>query len=475
MINFYNLPETVRIIINMLTVISAGFAGLVLVLHQYRFKHGFTYWMNSAAAFLALCQTVINAALIAQVYLNVSEGFVVASEHIIARYVVFAAVTAVFIVLLIKRKPFLSGVVVAASFLTLPVMETWTGNAFPIAFSASLVILLVSGVWLTVKIRRELTTSISSLSVKQAMDSLDSAVLFYRKNGHILMQNSKMQELMLQCAGRVLYNGKMCLETVIIPNSQSNGNGSYLYRFPDSVWLFTVSEIKAGKKTVTRITGTDVTEQDRAAVLLKERHDELEAKRERLKDLVENIEETCRSENLLRIKTELHDAHNQKLTTLLQVLRHGELPENESFDTLSESVLRGIKEPKTAPADPKIMLDTLVNQYSRKGVKIGLTGDLPAPRDFALTFVQILQEAAANAVLHGYANEITVCFMAGGGKHTMRVTDNGTRFPVKIKEGSGIAGMRRCVETFGGKLSIDVSPHITLTAVIPCKEGEENG
>ncbi|MCL1974816.1 MAG: hypothetical protein FWG61_01480, partial [Firmicutes bacterium] len=197
MLNFYTFPEAVRIMFSVLTIINAGFAALVFILHQYRLNRGTSYWLNSAAAFLVICQALIYAALIAQVQYNITDGFIVVSGYIIARYVVFAAIAAIFLFLYnIKEKSLLPGIVLAASFLTLPFMETWTGSFFPVVFSSALAILLVSGVWHTVKIRGELATSISGLSIKEAMDSLDTAILFYKKNGHILMLNGKMQELM---------------------------------------------------------------------------------------------------------------------------------------------------------------------------------------------------------------------------------------------------------------------------------------
>jgi signal transduction histidine kinase len=391
---------------------------------------------------------------------------------------VFIAATAIFIFILIKnittlaKKAPLPGIVAAASFLTLPVMEAWTGRVFPAAYSVSLMILLVSSIWLTVKISGELMASISKMSVKQAMDSLDTAVLFYKKSGHILMQNDKMQELMLKTAGRVFFNGKLYLETVIAPNAEQTDTNSYLYKLPDSEWLFSVRRIRAGRIAVTQLTATDVTEQNRENLLLREKHRELEQRQKQLKAFVKNTEESCRMENLLRIRTELHDTHNAKLTTLLQYLRYGQLPENESFDALSVSVLRGIKEPEAVPADPKAMLDDIVGHYGRTGVTITLTGNMPPDQDTALALAHILQEAAANAGTHGYANEVCAD-RACDGRHTvMRVTDNSPLPLYEITEGSGIAGMRHRAEKLGGSLGIDTSPRFTLTVNIPKKRGE---
>jgi len=342
-------------------------------------------------------------------------------------------------------------------------MEVWTSHSFPVFFSASLLILLVSGVWLAVKVYGELVTSISNLSVKQAMDSLSNAVLFYGKSGHILLLNSKMQELMLETAGRVIYNGKLYLETVVAVSAEHRDADSYLLRLSDSVWLFTVCKIALGRKTVTRIIASDVTEQDKATLLLMAMHNELELRREKLKALVESIESTCRSEELLRVKTVIHDEQNKKMIPLLQYLRYKELPDSETFDSLRAEILRGMqKSGDDNKTDPKVMLDAIINQYFRMGVKICLVGSLPPEREISEALMQILLESVANAVRHGYAREVDAVITDDSRLVTMQVTDNSTLPPREIIEGSGIAGMRRRAERLGGSLEIFTVPRITL-------------
>ena len=482
MLSFYGFPESVRVAFSMLTVLGAGTAALVLVLHQYRLKRGFNYWLESSLAFLVLCQTVVNAALVAWVQYNVAEGFFTQGGYTVSRYAIFTAVTTVATLLFIRRikhshkKALIPCIAAAASFMTLPFMETWTNRLFPVFFSSALLLLLISGVVITVKIYGELMTSISSLSIKQAMDSLADAVLFYGKSGHILMQNEKMQELMVATAGRVFYNGRTYLETVVIQDAEYRNEDSYLYRIGangrhgDSVWLFSVSKITLSKKNVTRIIATDVTEQDKAAILLRNMHDELEQRRERLGALVKSIEKICRAEELLRVKNEIHDEQNKRMIPLLQYLRYNELPDGVTFNSLSADILRSIRKTgENAPVDPKAMLDAVLNQYSRMGVEIYIDGAFPPKQEISAAFVQILIEAAANAVRHGYANVINMTMMDDGCCVTMQITDNSPLPPREIKEGSGIAGMRRHAEKLGGSLEIFTIPRFTLTAIIPMR------
>ena len=518
MLYFYTFPEAVRVVYNLFTLLSLVVSALVLFLHQYRFRRGLDYWLGGAMSLLVLCQTLLNVMLVTCVQFNIRNGFVVPSVYIPYRYAVFAVMAAVSAFTLIrnclrvyyKKKPPLSVitptllpvVATAASFLTLPIMETWTGNAFPAVFTAALLILLAGSIWQAVKIRGVLTESISGLSVKQAMDSLDTAVLFCRKNGHILMQNSKMDELMLKTAGRVFFNGNLFLDRmrnegsgtksvefgawsvelrarsevgmrdefiVRIPISRSETSNSTLHspNSSESAWLFTVRETKAGLRPVIQITAADVTEQNRENLVLQETRRELEERQKQLTALVKDIEEICRARELLRVKTGIHDKQNEKLTALLQFIRSGQLPDSESFAAMKAGVLSSLRE--TGPADPYAMLDAIVDQYGRQGVKIGLDGNLPPEQDVASALVQILQETAANAVIHGYASGITAEISCDNDAVIMRVANNGAPPPKEIREGSGIAGMRRRAETFGGCLSICASPSFALSVTIPLR------
>jgi signal transduction histidine kinase len=288
------------------------------------------------------------------------------------------------------------------------------------------------------------------------------------------MQNSIMQELMQKTAGRVFFNGKLYLNTVVVPNAEHRDEDNYLYKLPDGEWLFTVRKIRTGNRYVTQLTAADVTEQNRENLVLRQKHKELENQHEQLKILVRNIEKTCRGRELLRIKAGIHDKQNEKLTSLLQYIRYEQLPDGESFATIKESVLNSLAKTGTETADPKPMLEAMINQYGSVDVKIKLTGDLPPEQDIAIAFVQILQEAVANAVTHGYANEVYGEITGDSTCAVMRVTDNSPFQKEEIREGSGIAGMRRCSETLGGGLTIETTPRFALSVSIPKTKGESN-
>ena len=475
MLNFYSMPDTVRIIFSVFAAFCVMASVLCLILHGFRFRRGLLYRHENALFVLALFQSLILTALIAQLRPNIEDGFAVPSDYIFIRYAVFAAIIIISVYPCIKGKFVFPGLAVLSSLLTLPVTETWTDGFFPVAYTAALVIQFCGGVWFAAAFYKELKTSISGLSIKQAMDSLNTAVLFYKKNGHILLQNEKMQELMVKTAGRVLYNGKVYLEATVIPNSEHTLSGTYLYRFSDSAWLFTVKKIMLGKTPVTQLTAADVTEHHRVNLLLQDKQTELNEQQEQLKDLVENIGEIRRSEELLRVKAEFHDAHNQKLTALLRYLREGQWPPDDILTAAGASLVQSIKkesESGETPDNPQTELDALIGGYKRIGVNIIIDGTLPSDENISFVLLFILREAAANAIIHGYANEVTAAIKKENDAFVMRVTDNSMLTPKVKREGNGITDMRRRLAAFGGKLDIEAKERFVLTVKIPQKEGE---
>jgi signal transduction histidine kinase len=474
MSEFYLLPTVMRIVLSILSILCVMASALMFILLRYRFARGLTQLMESALALLVLFQATINTALCARAQLNIYEGFITHSGYTALRYAVFAAIAVLFIFFCAKKKPFIPGTALIASFLTLPVTEAWAGSLFPAAFTLSLLILFAGEVWMSSVTRRELYSSISGLSVKQAMDSLNTAIMFYRKNGHILLMNDKMRELMVKTAGSVMYNGKLFIETEIAPkcgHTAAAHSGSYLLRMPDSVWKFTESEITPGRTAVTRLTATDVTEQDNANALLLERQRELYNQQAQLKELVENIEKIRRSEELQRIGSEFHNAQNLKLTLLLRYLRQGTWPAG-AFTVCGRGWFDGMIESSGAADDPRTDLDALAKRYRQAGVSIVTRGELPSGTAVARVLIYILREAASNAIIHGYADEVYVKFTDNGETASMNVTDNSELTPGEIREGTGIPDMRRRAAEIGGSLDICAAERFTLNVTVPLKKGE---
>lgn len=473
-VSLHALPEAVRITLTMFAIVSAMSVALLLTLRGYRYDRMPYKLLDAALWLMALVQMLVRISIMSQVQLNTAAGELTAPRPYAAvRYAVFAVIVILFAAHLAIRKPLVPLIVLATAALTLPFMEVWTGAWYPAAFAVSLMITFSLSIGLNVISMRELRSSISGLSAMQAMDSLNTAVLFFKEDGHILLINDRMRELMIRLAGRVLFNGKLFLETFVIPNSvkpgdfgEESGNGLYLHT--DGAWLFSVKRNTLGRSTITQLFATDVTEQYEVNLKLQENQQRLILQQTQLRELVENVEDICRSEELLRLKTALHDEHNQKMTVLLHHLR-AERPIGEDMIPLLEiDQTHGIRDKTSEVVKPGDELTALIGGYEQVGVKITLNNGLPADDDKAFTLIHILREAAANAVIHGYASEIVAEITENDhGGIVMNVADNSSHAPIIEREGTGIADMRRRLALYNGDLTIDTADGFKLTATIP--------
>jgi len=464
MLEFYFMPDDLRVAVIILGTISVISMTLALVLAVHCLHKNRARIFKTVLIFLALCQSFICCALIAQVQYNATAGYIIASDYVISRYILFGIIFIFSTGLTAKgihakEKSFFPPITATvAAALTLPVTEALTGEVFPFLYVAALIIWLISGVKLSFMYTKEVQTKISGLSIKQAIDSLDTAVLVYKKNGQILLLNHAMQELMIKTSGRVFRSGTKYMET------QGDGSVVSIYGHdrtaPPCSWLFSVAEIE---NRIIQVTATDVTEHERANDLLRETRARLERRNVQLRSVIENIEEIRQTEELIRLKSQIHDLMGQKLTVLMTSLRQARWPEDDTLASIAADLLDDIKHADESALDPQVEINTMTRAFEQIGGRIEITGDLPEDKDVALVFAQILREAAVNAVIHGYAHAVYAEITQNGNETKMRITDDNANPPAQITEGSGITDMRRRLNRIGGVLEIKLQPRFMLT------------
>lgn len=94
----------------------------------------------------------------------------------------------------------------------------------------------------------------------------------------------------------------------------------------------------------------------------------------------------------------------------------------------------------------------------------------PCRKEFQLTLYRILQEQFRNIVKYAQASTIQVHGYINNETLIMTITDNGVGFDVKkIKSGIRLANIKRRIEIFGGKFTIDASigNGCTLSVEVP--------
>ncbi|MCL2300886.1 MAG: hypothetical protein FWC27_12160 [Firmicutes bacterium] len=330
------------------------------------------------------------------------------------------------------------------------------GRGWLWGFLAAMLFLLARGVWLCLRRCREITTGISALSVKNAIDSLRSGVLFSKPDGYILLSNAQMQRLMTAIAGRVQHNSRDFY--ALLPSD--------VCRLPDgSSWQFTKTEIRIGKKTYVQLTAADITERWALTEQLRRQNGQLAQKSEELKCAIASLRTLSREREAQKVKMRAHDILGQRLSLLLRTVRDAREVDYNLLRGLSQGLLDALKE-DTAPC-AQDFLDRLRQEFDVIGVGIRLEGPLPGDRALGELFADIVREGATNAVRHGLATQVLIQLEHEKDVCHMRITNNGPPPPENIREGEGLGGIRKKVTARGGALRVVTRPRFALEIDIP--------
>ncbi len=341
--------------------------------------------------------------------------------------------------------------------LTLPAAEQ-TGMLFPYLFAAAILFFMIRAILTGWSRYREITTNISALSVKNAMDSLHTGVMFMESNGFIVLCNERMQELMTAITGRVQRNGMRFFDLLRASGDSrvTRFEGHSVCHLEDgSAWMFKRSELRLKRKSYLQLTATDITERWRLTEQLKKQNEALALRKKELDDAIAGLHILSHERETQKAKLRAHDILGKRLTLLLSVIRNEQAPDNDLLRALSGGLIDELKSGAAAPQDE---LNSLVNIFGTLGVEIEIVGELPSDDDKARLFVEIAREAVTNAVKHGFATEVAIRTYCDH----MVISDNGFSCG-EVKEGGGLNGMRRRLVRFGGALNVQTQPRFTLT------------
>ena len=333
-------------------------------------------------------------------------------------------------------------------------------------FIAGLLFLTARGVWLCLRRYREIATGISALSVKNAIDSLHSGVLFSRPDGCVLLCNAQMQRLMTMMTGRIQHSG-VDFDALLT---------SDVCRLPDgTVWRFSRTRLQIKKKPYIQLTAADITERWELTAQLRRQNDQLAQKSEELKAAAANLRTLSQEREAHKIKLRAHNILGQRLSLLLRTMRDAQ--ENaRGAQMVDYSLLRrlsqGLLDELKAEGEPSArdFMETLRQEFGVIGVEVRLEGPLPEGCAMGELFAEIVREGATNAVRHGLATQVLVQMEHAQACCRMSITNNGPLPPAIIQEGEGLGGIRKKVEAQGGSLRVITRPQFALEIDMPRDE-----
>ena len=474
MAEFYRFPQWILNALVMTAAVCIVLQTLAVSYSIRRLPAGWGRRVENGMECAVLAVLFLFAALLGQVQYGLYGSFLMPSGYGPARQAVFLLTAVLGASAAVGTELIWPFFVIGGAAALLPLTEAITGAAYPFFFLAALLYFLLRSVHICLLRRRELYTQLSSISVKEAIDTLHTGLLLFRRSGDILLCNRRMEALARQLTGqpprsgldfqRHLEEGELhggCAREIL--------GGQRVFRLPDaSVWSISAHDISMGRRACVLLTADDVTERWDAVTLLVRQNEALEKRGQELRHTIGHLQAICEAEEIARSKGRVHDLLGQRISLLLRALRDGQQPDEALLIDFARSLPTALREDNTPT--PAHRLALLRETFQGMDVSVEVRGALPEDRAVADAFAEIAGECVTNAVRHGYATRVQF-HLFHDDRWRMTVTDNGIPPAGPIREGGGIGGMRRRLARLGGAMELYTVPRFRIEISVP-KEAE---
>ena len=330
-------------------------------------------------------------------------------------------------------------------------------------------------------VRNEILTcrkNISAWSVKETMDDVPCGVCVSDSWGRIVLSNKKMRELSRMLTGAVLQNYED-LKQVLDGNKLVQGvtrlspESGVLYLPNGTVWMFqnymlTEEEVAGYLQTV----AFDVTEIYFNSEKIRMKNEKLELLNQKLKKMYEQIDESIREQETLKMKMQVHDSFGRSLLTIRRMLEGNKEPDymKNQLEILKQSVyiLSGITQD-----DTEKQYEESIKHAEKLGVSVEIEGELSDEHQVALITDKAIRECVTNCIRHAHGSRVYVQSHKTREGWKVCITNDGERPKEGSREGGGLSALREVVERDGGEMTTKFEPEFLLALKLPFSETEE--
>lgn len=315
----------------------------------------------------------------------------------------------------------------------------------------------------------EARTSVSRLSVIDALDALPEGVMWMNAQCEVLFMNDAMRGSLTALGFRTdLADATGLWERLEAFASEAGPNRLLVETTPSSTCLFVRDEAVLRGRCCQQIMALDVSEEAALGRRLASVNRLLEAANEELGASMAQVRRVAEEEAVMRMKIRVHDTVGSRLSILHRYLEDGR-DDPETLGKIAE-LLSNIADDLADSGRPaeKSGLASIVRAFALIGVDVQVTGELPPDEAVAAAFAEIVLEAATNAAKHAQATRVIVRLEGTGGAEgaLLTVTNDGAS-PAEVVEGTGIPGMRRAAAEVGATFEICSTHPFTVRAALP--------
>ncbi len=318
---------------------------------------------------------------------------------------------------------------------------------------------------------------ITTMSVKEAIDSLPTGILCYAPGIRVLLVNHAMQDLCRKITGTELEDGETFYQSLqdggLLPEcSRVTVGGEPVIVLPNNTaWKISESDIPYEKHTVRMVLASDITEVYRKTQELQEMQRRVEKLGQRLQKVNREIVALTAEREILNAKVKIHDEMGSNLLAIKRFLLNGgtEAEKTELMDSLHRSVAF-LK--NDGPVRVQDEYELLISMAARLGLTISVTGKLPQTEPHKHILAAAIHECLTNTIRHAHGDELRVDLTENEKTITAVFINNGEQPTEAVSEKGGLASLRELTEQAGGSMIIEAQPVFTVTIRLP-KEVED--
>ena len=309
-------------------------------------------------------------------------------------------------------------------------------------------------------------------AIKEALDTLPSAVCYFTSAGTVKLCNAAMNELfrkITQCDLQSHAELKEALESCDKINGIiRDGN---VFFFPDGkAWQYSENEVTTSDgKVYTEAVFSDVTELYEKRQELHRQSGELKKMYRELKTLSENVQEMAREQEILNMKSRLHDQMNMGVVAIRKMLRQNTTSEENAAAVVQfRRAIQVLQEENAYPQDD---VAEFIRDAAVSGIQVKITGDLPETEETLHLLLPVMREACVNAARHADAAILHVDAEQTPDAFTLRMTNDGKQPEKEITPQGGLVDLCKIITEAGGRMEFRSQPVFELTVTLPvCKK-----
>jgi len=292
--------------------------------------------------------------------------------------------------------------------------------------------------------------NINRLSIKEGIDMMADGLAFDDSNGNRILINNSMNELLRRMKEQ--------------EHEKIKTDKGFIVRFPEDTWEFSQEDLNIDGKNYVQYMASEITEEDSLNRDIERYNEYLDEMNGQLQWMVDNVEKIREEEEIIAMKSRVHDVLGQRLSIVHQVI------ENSDTDFIGAEDLKpmliGLADDirENRKIDQDAHLKEIIEAFSFSGMQIIMYGSLLGNGTVDEVIVRMIREAATNALRHAGARKLFVFIDSWGSSATVKVSNDGISPVNDVTEGNGLKGIRRRVKEAGGTFEVISCPVFMLKA-----------